>query len=276
MYLRVRTVILCSLAILFSHLPIPSETQILFDHGPLDSVLSSFVDKNGLVNYTGLQKDRTKLDVYIDSIGSISPKSNPERFSSSTDQLAYWINVYNALVLRGITDAYPVTSVKDIHLFNGFFNRHTWNVGGQKMTLDTIENDIIRPQFNDPRIHFVLNCGAMSCPPLENRAFTGNSLDKRLERALMRFISNERFFTLRGNQLFLSKIIDWYKSDFYPKGRLTSPDNPVVNPLISYFIPYIDRPKKNQLESPTLKIEFHEYDWSLNAQPNSPVPKPTH
>lgn len=274
MQVRIKTAILC----LFANLlfPLPSRPQIPFKHSLLDSVLCSFVDDNGLVDYTGLQKDRNTLDVYIDSIGSVSPETHPKRFSTPTHQLAYWINAYNALVLRGITDAYPVDSVKDIQLFNGFFNRRTWKVGGQKITLDSIENDIIRPQFNDPRIHFVLNCGAMSCPPLENRAFTGRSLEKRLEKALVRFISNERFFTLRGNHLLLSKIIDWYRSDFYLKGRsISPPENSEVDPLISYFIPYLDQSIKDQLRNPALQVQFFEYDWSLNAQPAPYTPEST-
>ena len=250
----------------------PSQAQILFDHSPLDVVLSSFVDENGLVDYAGLQKDRTNLNVYMDSIGEVSPESHPKRFPSSTEQLAYWINAYNASVLTGITDAYPISSVKDILLFNGFFNRQKWTVGGRKLTLDTIENDIIRTQFNDPRIHFVLNCGAMSCPPLENRAFTGSSLEKRLEKALEKFISNEHFFTLSGNQLFLSKIIDWYRSDFSTKNRSTNSNNYEMDPLISYFIPYVEQPIKEQLRRPTLKVQFHDYDWSLNSQPTPSIP----
>lgn len=274
MQLRIKTAILCLFANLF--FPLPSQPQIPFKHSLLDSVLCSFVDDNGLVDYTGLQKDRNTLDVYIDSIGSVSPETHPKRFSTPTHQLAYWINAYNALVLRGITDAYPVDSVKDIQLFNGFFNRRTWKVGGQKITLDSIENDIIRPQFNDPRIHFVLNCGAMSCPPLENRAFTGRSLEKRLEKALVRFISNEHFFTLRGNHLLLSKIIDWYRSDFYLKGRsISPPENSEVDPLISYFIPYVEQSIKDQLRNPDLQVQFFEYDWSLNAQPAPYTPEST-
>ena len=270
----IQTKILCIITNLFFFLP--SHAQIPFDHSPLDVVLTSFVDENGLVDYAGLKKDRTNLNVYMDSIRSVSPESHPKRFPSPTEQLAYWINVYNASVLTGITDAYPVSSVKDILLFNGFFNRQKWTVGGQELTLDNIENDIIRTQFNDPRTHFVLNCGAMSCPPLENRAFTGSSMEKRLEKALKRFISNEHFFTLSGNQLFLSKIIDWYRSDFSTENRFTNSNNPEIDPLISYFIPYVGQPIKDQLRNPTLKVHFYEYDWSLNSQPIPSVPMLTY
>ena len=253
---------------------VPAQTP--FHHSILDTVLFSHVNDAGLVDYASLQKDRTMLDSYIDSIGSVSPQSHPERFASSAHQLAYWINVYNALVLRGIIDAYPIESVKDIKLFNGFFNRQTWNVGGRPLTLDEIENDIIRPQFKEPRIHFVLNCGAKSCPPLENRAFTGASLEYRLEKAVMRFTASEDFFELREDQLILSKIIDWYRSDFHHQKPSNNPQSTVIDPLISYFIPYADPSMRDLLRQPTLNVEFRDYDWSLNKQKTSSplAPKP--
>lgn len=246
---------------------VPAQTP--FHHSRLDTVLVLYVNDAGLVDYASLQKDRTTLDSYIDSIGSVSPQSHPERFASSAHQLAYWINAYNALVLRGIIDAYPIESVKDIKLFNGFFNRQTWNVGGRLLTLDEIENDIIRPQFNEPRIHFVLNCGAKSCPPLENRAFTGTSLEDRLEKALMRFTASEDFFNLQEDQLILSKIIDWYRSDFHHQTPSNNPQKTAIDPLISYFIPYAAPSMRDLLRHPTLNVEFMDYDWSLNEQQTS-------
>ena len=256
--------------------PLQVLAQPPFHHSTLDTVLVSYVNDAGLVDYASLQKNRTSLDSYIDSIGSVSPQSHPERFASSAHQLAYWVNAYNALVLRGIIDAYPVKSVKDIKLFNGFFNRQTWNVGGQSLTLDTIENDIIRPQFNEPRIHFVLNCGAKSCPPLENRAFTGASLEDRLEKALKRFTTSEDFFYLHEDRLILSKIIDWYRSDFHHQPPSNNPQSPAIDPLISYFIPYADPSKRDLLRRPRLNVEFMDYDWSLNEQKTSSplAPKP--
>jgi hypothetical protein len=256
--------------------PLQVLAQPPFHHSTLDTVLVSYVNDAGLVDYASLQKNRTSLDSYIDSIGSVSPQSHPERFASSAHQLAYWLNAYNAIVLRGIIDAYPVDSVKDIKLFNGFFNRQTWNVGGQSLTLDTIENDIIRPQFNEPRIHFVLNCGAKSCPPLENRAFTGASLEDRLEKALKRFTASEDFFYLHEDRLILSKIIDWYRTDFHHQPPSNNPQSPAIDPLISYFIPHADPSIRDLLRRPTLNVEFMDYDWSLNEQqtPSPLAPKP--
>lgn len=274
MHRRVKTNLIIIIANVCFPLQVPAQPP--FHHSTLDTVLVSYVNDAGLVDYASLQKDRTTLDSYIDSIGSVSPQSHPERFASSSHQLAYWINAYNALVLRGIIDAYPVDSVKDIKLLNGFFNRQTWNVGGRFLTLDTIENDIIRPRFNEPRIHFVLNCGAKSCPPLENRAFTGTSLEDRLDKALMRFIASEDFFYLQEDRLILSKIIDWYRTDFHHQTPSNSSQNTVIDPLISYFIPYADPSMIDLLRHPTLNVEFMDYDWSLNEQRTPSPLAPNH
>ena len=274
MHRRVKTNLIIIIANVCFPLQVPAQPP--FHHSTLDTVLVSYVNDAGLVDYASLQKDRTTLDSYIDSIGSVSPQSHPERFASSSHQLAYWINAYNALVLRGIIDAYPVDSVKDIKLLNGFFNRQTWNVGGRFLTLDTIENDIIRPRFNEPRIHFVLNCGAKSCPPLENRAFTGTSLEDRLDKALMRFIASEDFFYLQEDRLILSKIIDWYRTDFHHQTPSNNPQSTVIDPLISYFIPYADPSMIDLLRHPTLNVEFMDYDWSLNEQRTPSPLAPNH
>ncbi len=250
--------------------PLALSAQEPFSHRLLDSVLSSHVTATGLVEYTQLKADRDTLDAYIEQLGSASPHSHPDLFPTQLHALAYWINAYNALVLRGIIDAYPVSSVKDIALLNGFFNRHQWNVGGTRLTLDQLENDIIRPEFRDPRIHFVLNCGAISCPPLENRAFEHGALDERLESAARRFAGDENHLRVRGRVLYLSKILDWYGGDFrewFPTQRANPPDR---DPLVNYFIPLVDAERAQQLQSPHLSLSFMPYDWRLNEQPDAP------
>ena len=185
-----------------------------FDHSPFDQVLQEYVDDQGLVRYAALAQDRAQLDAYVDSLGHSSPASHPDRFPTRAHELAYWINAYNAFTLRGVIDAYPIASVKDAFALSGFFNRQTFVAGGREMTLDHLENQIIRPTYQEPRIHFAVNCAALSCPQLENRAFTGSDLDARLERALTRFAQDPNHVRQQGKQLYLSKILDWYGEDF--------------------------------------------------------------
>ena len=193
-----------------------------FDHSPFDQVLQEYVDDQGLVRYAALAADRAQLDAYVDSLGHASPASHPDRFPTRAHELAYWINAYNAFTLRGVIDAYPIASVKDAFALSGFFNRQTFVAGGREMTLDHLENQIIRPTYQEPRIHFAVNCAALSCPQLENRAFTGSDLDARLEQALTRFAQAPNHVRLQGKQLYLSKILDWYGEDFsvwFPSDR---------------------------------------------------------
>jgi len=243
-----------------------AEDKQPFSHALFDQVLSTYVNAQGQVDYMGLTQDRKNLDAYIDSLRATSPNSSPQRFKNAQHALAYWINAYNATVLRGVIDAYPITSVKDIKLFNGFFNRMDWVIGGEAMTLDHLENQIIRPQFKDPRIHFVVNCGAESCPELEARAFDGETLNERLDAATHNFANNDKHFYLKDDKLYLSKILDWYGQDFetwFPSDR----NNPDTHPtLINYFLPYVSSETTQRLISPSIKIEFSEYNWALNDQ----------
>ena len=210
-----------------------------FDHGSFDQVLQEYVDDQGLVLYAALAKDRAQLDSYVDSLGLYSPETHPDRFPTREHELAYWINAYNAFTLRGVIDAYPIASVKDAFALSGFFNRQTFVAGGQEMTLDHIENKIIRPTYQEPRIHFAVNCAALSCPQLENRAFTAPDLDARLERALTRFAQDPNHVRLQGKKLHLSKILDWYGEDFtawFPPDR-PNPEN--MPTIVNYLRPYL-------------------------------------
>ncbi|MGY8827176.1 MAG: DUF547 domain-containing protein [Candidatus Latescibacterota bacterium] len=235
-----------------------------FSHELFNQVLSTYVNDQGLVDYAGLKEDRPKLDAYIDSLRATSPQNSPQRFTNPQHALAYWINAYNASVLRGVIDAYPIDSVKDIKLFNGFFNRTEWTIGGETMTLNHIENEIIRPQFKDPRIHFVVNCGATSCPELENRAFDGETLNTRLEAAARRFANNKKHLYLKGDTLYLSKILEWYGADFdtwFPSERKNPDTRP---PLINYFLPHLPSDLVQLLNTSSVQIKFSAYNWDLN------------
>jgi len=244
-----------------------------FSHVLLDQVLQARVDSAGMVDYPALKASRAMLDAYVDSLGKVSPRNHPQRFPTRHHELAYWINAYNAFVLRGVVDAYPVASVKDITPLGGFFTRKKFTAGGQEFTLNDIENEIIRPLYQDPRIHFAVNCGARSCPPLQQRAFAGEDLDARLEQVLERFARNPQFVRLDyGNdQLQLSKILEWYGEDFvkwFPQDRNSAPANPT---LVDYLLPYLPAEMASYLRQyPKLRVTYDDYDWALNAQSPSP------
>lgn len=239
-----------------------------FSHQLLDVVLRSYVDSTGMVDYSGLKANRTALDAYIDSLAGTSPSNRPERFANRSAELAYWINAYNAFVLRGVIDAYPVESVKEIGFLSGFFNRKKVDAGGQSLTLNDIENEIIRPLYREPRIHFAVNCGAVSCPSLSRRAYAGDDLEGQLEQALVRFARDPKHVELGvDGRLQLSKILDWYGADFVKWFPADRPEKPADPTIVDYLFPYLPAPIAAHLKKqPDTKIEYKEYDWALNRQ----------
>ena len=238
-----------------------------FSHDLLDAVLQTYVDSSGQVDYAALKANRNSLDAYIDSLARFSPLNHPDRFPAPQHELAYWINAYNAFVLKGVIDAYPVSTVMDIGEQSGFFSKIFFLAGGEKLTLDEIENKIIRPRYREPRIHFAINCAAASCPSLENRAFRGEDLEVRLEAALQRFAGAPRHVRLdsENRQLHLSKIMQWFGADFvdwFPRDRDNSPAEPT---LIDYLLPYLAAEQAAYLrQNPDVAISYNDYDWTLN------------
>ncbi|MEM1328827.1 MAG: DUF547 domain-containing protein [Bacteroidota bacterium] len=210
------------------------------DHSAWNSILQENVSATGKVNYEAIKKNVSKLDKYLSTLESNTPKSS----WSKDAQLAYWINAYNAYTVKLIVDNYPVTKITDLH------DGKPWDVkwikiGGKTYSLNDIEHNTIRKQFDEPRIHFAVNCAAKSCPPLLNQAWTASNLDKLLERQTRTFINNSRYNTISSGKVEVSKIFDWYGEDF--------------GSLVKYLNKYSD----TKINS-NATVEFRSYDWRLN------------
>lgn len=257
-----RSLITILAAGLLATLPVAAES---FDHSGFDSVLSTYVNALGQVDYASLKANRSGLDAYVAALGETSPKSHPKRFPTREDKLAYWINAYNALVLRGVIDAYPVKSVKDIKYFMGFFNR-TWStVGGESYTLNNIEHDVLRAEFKEPRIHAAINCASVGCPRLEPTAFFADGIDDQLEAVMRKFLNESRNVTIEASRkrVTLSKILDWFGSDFtnWYESKLNVDDARILD----YVSLYVEGERAAGFDR-TWEVRFHDYDWSLNDQ----------
>ena len=219
----------------------PSSPEVeLLSHDAWDELTRKYVSSSGKVNYKGFKSELSKLNEYIKLL-----KDNPPQSSwSKNKKLAYWINVYNAYTVKLIADNYPVSSITKLH--NGSPWKARWvEVGNDVHTLDEVENAIIRPRFKDARIHFAVNCAALSCPPLMNAAWTESNLQSRLEAQTKKFINNEKYNQISGNSASVSKIFEWYAEDF---GDLRE---------------YLNKYSDVQIAKGT-KITFQEYDWGLN------------
>ena len=233
-----------------------------FSYDDWNAVLGKYVDDNGLVDYQGLAADRQHLDRFVALIETNGPKSDPGAFPTREHQLAYYINAYNAHVFKGVLglspDAKTVWGVTGTGL--GFFVRMKVIVDGEKMSLKSLEDDIIRDGFKDPRIHAALNCASVGCPQLPRVPFLPERLDEQLEAEMTKFVNEERNCRIDrdAGTATLSKIFDWFRKDFEEFEAQRGGGG-----LREYINRY--RPADSQL-SADLKLKFSKYDKSLNRQ----------
>ena len=219
------------------------------EYSNLDSILSKYVDSDGLVNYQAIIDSPYNINEYLDFIKNVSPQSHPKLFPTKNDKLAYWINAYNAFVIKLMIEN-PSTNILEIS-FGHLIWLTKFDVGFKKISLYEIEHKILRKL--DSRIHFAISCGSKSCPPLGQRIYLGNTLDVQLDSSAKNFINNKKnvFIDFDNETLYLNKIFKWYKKDF-------------VN-VKKYIVTYLsDGTSFDQIKN--FKIKYNDYDWSLNSQ----------
>jgi len=223
-------------------------------HNLFDQVLQAHVDKEGRVDYAKLKGNPEKLEAYLNMLATAEVTQ-----LSYNAQLAFWINAYNALVIKGVLDHYPTKSVRKIKLFGGFFYRLKFQVAGKTYTLNQIEHDIIRSEFVDPRVHFVLVCASISCPPLIKQAFSEETIEGQLETATYNFIRDPDQVRIdrAKRKIYLSKIFKWYKDDF-KEG---------YDGIADFLADYLSAEDATFLEKTDLKFHYLDYDWGLNDKP---------
>lgn len=234
------------------------------DYAPYARLLRNSVTEGGLVHYARLREDRADLDAFVLELAQVSPENSPQTFPTRADQLAYWINAYNALVLQAVADRYPIQSVKDVALWNGFFWRLKFPVGGREYTLNQIEHDILRPRFRDPRVHFALNCASSSCPRLAKEPYLPGQLEQQLDQAARFFIQETRNVQPdpSNKRISLSMIFHWYRKDF--TGSVSESQRKANPSVLNYIRVYATPELKAYIETRSPAIRYVEYDWSLN------------
>ena len=194
----------------------------------------------GKVNYSKIKSNTDQLNNLVKVIGNLKVSG-----SDSNTQQAFLINAYNVLVIKGIIDHYPINSPLDKV---GFFDKTTYKVSGESLTLNDIENKKLRAAFDDPRFHFVLVCGALGCPPLISAAYMPNSLNEQLNTQTKLALNNPEFIKVKKNKVQLSEIFKWYKEDFVKNGD---------------EIVFINKYRKTPIDTKS-KISYYTYNWNLN------------
>lgn len=219
-------------------------------HEIWNELLQKHVTEQGVVNYKGFQKDSAQFNEYLKILSTSHP--NDSNWNEN-QRLAYWINAYNAFTVRIVMRNYPTPGIKEIK--NGIpFVNTVWDIKFIKIEdqiydLNNIEHGIVRPRFEEPRIHFALNCASISCPRLRNEAFTPERLDEQLTDNARYFLSNPIKNKLGVERSEISKIFQWYGGDFR-KGENT-------------VRKFIDKYSDIKITADT-EIDHLKYDWRLN------------
>lgn len=195
---------------------------------------------NGKVDYQVIKNDPTSLDDILDIASKIDVAKENENSAK-----AFWINAYNLTLIKAIVNKYPVKSPLDIA---GLFDKGTYLVAGKKITLNDIENKMIRAKYNDARVHFVLVCGATGCPPIINAAYLPDTLEEQLNKQTKLALNNSNFIKVNTKKVELSQIFEWYKDDF---GKNT--------------LDFINKYRTEKLDNKT-KYTYYTYDWTLNKK----------
>ena len=209
-----------------------------------DSFLKKYV-ADGQVNYAAVQKDAPAIQSLTNQVGRMNLTG-----ASDVSKKAFYLNAYNLLVIRAVGQQYPIKSVMDQP---GFFDKTTHLIAGEKLTLNDLEKKKLLQPYPDARLHFALACAAVSCPPLASFAYTPAELNNQLDGRTKLALNHSAFTRVskKDKKVRLSKIFDWYQSDFIK-------DNQTV-------LAFINKYRTDKIPA-DYQLSYYEYDWRLNEQ----------
>lgn len=234
--------------LLLTVLPVTAQA---FDHSHtvFNELLDDVVVVNGhqsRVRYDEVANQLGNLEAYLEQLSGVS-QSEFDQFTKD-EQLAFLINTYNAYQLKQVIDHYPIKSIKDVgSFFSSPWSKEFFTLFGEPASLDHVEHGLIRTIFDEPRIHFAVNCASISCPPLMAEAFVADRLNEQLEAATFNFLRDTAANRLEGDELYLSKIFNWYADDF-KQG----------------VIPFVAKYRPDWTANGTPELGYTDYDWNLN------------
>ncbi|MBC6607842.1 DUF547 domain-containing protein [Hymenobacter sp. BT188] len=207
--------------------------------------LQKYVNADGNVNYAAIKKQPAELNNLLQTVRSFDTKNIP-----AAERKAFYLNAYNLVVIGAVVERFPLTSVMKVP---GFFDKLTFTVAGEKMTLNELETNKLRKPYNDSRIHFALVCAAKGCPRLSRESFAAPTLDAQLSAQTKRVLTDPTFIRLNAaaKKVQVSEIFKWYADDFKASGQA--------------LIPYLNQYRAAQPIPATYTVDYYPYDWSLNT-----------
>jgi len=253
--------------------------ETTFSYADYALLLKATVDDDGWVDYAAIEADGRALEGYLRALASLQ-RSIFETWNED-QKLAFWINAYNGLTLKLIADHYPIKSgflksllypSNSIRQIPGAWDRLTFDVMGEQLTLDHIEHGILRAEFKDPRIHAALVCAAVSCPPLRNEPYRGETINEQLEDQTKAFLARPdglRVDRAEG-EVWVSAIFDWFAGDFVGgfgkprRGLLSERHSSIVN----FILPHVEQAEAAFLAEGAYEVKHFDYDWTLNDAGN--------
>lgn len=242
-------------------------------HRPFDEILDLYV-RDGLVYYYALHQERTKFDRYVAALGDVG--ADTLKSWSRERQLAYWINAYNAFVLRTVIDSYPIRGraaeypTASIRQISGAFDRRTFRAGGRMLTLDQIERDVIG-EFNDARALLALSRGAIGGPRLKSEAFTADRLEAQLSTMASELVAHRGlvFVDMANDRVSVSPLFSWREAQFSRAladraPAIYSSRSPIERAVMALIDPLLVRTEADYVHKNTFRLVFHDFDWKLN------------
>lgn len=223
-------------------------------HALLDRSLKAHVT-NALVNYPALKAAPQQLDAYLAACAAVT-EATYEKWPEP-QRLAFLINLYNAATLRLILDHYPVKSIKKIGgFFSGPWDQPVVRLFGKSTTLGAVEHELLRVQFDEPRLHFAIVCAARGCAPLRSEAYVADRIEQQFDEQGKAFLSNtaKNSVDVKTRTLYLSPIFKWFAEDF-ERGH---------GSVAKFIAPYFPAAVRNELVRGDFRVKYTDYDWSLN------------
>lgn len=240
-----------------------------FDYSWWNAALGRWVRAEG-VDYDAVRAEASELRRFVATLEAIGPQATPDRFKTDAERLSYYLNAYNALVLFGVIENWPIDTVHDVHGWLdpragfGFFYGLRFPLDGAEINLYDLENERIRG-FADARIHAAINCASKSCPALMPFAFEPARLDEQLDFVMRAFCSSPIHVRVDdgSEEIQLSAIFDWYKPDFEEHARRLGRPATIEDFIQAFAAPAVSTDLQ-RARGAEFEVVFLPYDWGLN------------